>query len=257
MAARLHTAATSGPQILSMLHLQDQWARFLPWAEYAHSFLFQVSPHSSVSSGINLNLPCSHGTLVPLMSLLFIPGCRKAKRPGLRFRSTCPSIHHCKQQTDKHRRTLTFQPGQRLWLSTRDIHLQDSLRKTQPLLHWLIQDPSTPHPHHLPVAVAPTLTYMSHFSCLPAQALQHLPDPGVLRRPDTPSCGGGWGTSLRRLCPSEFQAPTRDPVLPGELGKIHGIKAGSWSSNYGFRRDLSNGSTSLGVKGGTEVQHQT
>ncbi|KAI2656629.1 Transposon Tf2-9 polyprotein [Labeo rohita] len=86
---------------------QDCWSQYLPWAEYAQNSLCQESTVSHHSSAYSVN---SH---------LYSHGRRAVWR-------------HKENADARHLDTLTYHPGDQVWLSTRDIRLCLPCKKLSP-----------------------------------------------------------------------------------------------------------------------------
>uniref|UniRef100_A0A8C9T6V6 Gypsy retrotransposon integrase-like protein 1 n=5 Tax=Scleropages formosus TaxID=113540 RepID=A0A8C9T6V6_SCLFO len=113
---------------------QADWSRYLPWAEYAQNSL--------VHSSTNLTpFQCVLGYQPPLFPwTMETSGLPAVDDWYKRSESVWESAHVClqevvsnqKEKADKRRRTVLYQPGQRVWLSTQDLKLHLPSRKLAP-----------------------------------------------------------------------------------------------------------------------------
>lgn len=95
------------------LDRQGEWARFLPWAEYAQNSL----RHSSTGSTPFQCVLSFQPALAP-----WTPGQTKAPAVDEWFQI---AVHCQKEQADHHRNeTPVFHPGDRIWFSTRNLLLR-------------------------------------------------------------------------------------------------------------------------------------
>ena len=114
---------------------QGDWCRFLPWAEYAQNSL----KHSS--SGLT-PFQCFLGFQPPLFpwnpSSTEVPAVEEWYTRSNDVWSSANvhlqrAIKRHKEAADRHRREApTYHPGQRVWLSTKDINLRQPCRKLGP-----------------------------------------------------------------------------------------------------------------------------
>ncbi|KAI4881834.1 hypothetical protein NFI96_012615 [Prochilodus magdalenae] len=114
---------------------QHDWSRFLPWAEYAQNSL------TSASTGLT-PFQCVLGYQPPLFPWSGEPSEVPAvddwmRRSEQTWRSAHVrlqrAVHRQKLHADRRRRPApAFRPGQRVWLSTRDLRLKLPSRKLTP-----------------------------------------------------------------------------------------------------------------------------
>ena len=114
---------------------QNDWCRFLPWAEYAQNSL----KHSS--SGLT-PFQCFLGFQPPLFPWnpcsTEVPAVEEWYSSSRNVWSSANvhlqrAVKRHKKAADRHRREApAYRPGQRVWLSTRDINLRQQCRKLGP-----------------------------------------------------------------------------------------------------------------------------
>lgn len=166
---------------------QYEWSRYLPWAEYAQNSLINSSTGMTPFC-------CMLGYQPPLFPWSGEPS------EVLSVDSLSRAIRRQKIQADRHRRpTPILHPGQRVWLSTRDLQLRLPCRKLSP--RYVGPFPRQNKSCHLQTQTACLLSYFSHFSYFPSKTGLSWERRGVVKQSTTPThqtwwCGGilGQGT---------------------------------------------------------------
>ncbi len=158
---------------------QNSWNQFLGWAEYAQNSLRQ-SRDSLPSSAYSVSsLPCFHGQGNHPTSLRSITGSE----------GVWDAAHHQLQQVVRRQRMAAdvrrsaspeYQPGQRVWLSTRDIKLHLPSRKLSPRFvgPFTILERINPVTYKLQLPTHYKIHPTFHVSLLEPFSLSVSPEPG-------------------------------------------------------------------------------
>ncbi len=176
---------------------QADWSRYLLWAEYAQNSLRKPS------TGI-IPFQCVLGFQTPLFQWSGEPSDLPAVNSWLqRSEETWNDAHvhlqravrRTREQANRHRRANpNYQPGQWVWLSTRDIRLRLPCKKLNPRYvgpFKIIRQIT----RFIQVSLTCSLPYLTHLSCLFAEARWWSERSGGPRRgwwPEGPSHHHWW-----------------------------------------------------------------
>ncbi len=146
---------------------QDSWSQFLPWAEYAQNCLRQfttgLTPFQCILGYQPPLLPWPGDPLeVPAVNHWFQQSKRVWDSAHVHLQQ---AVRRQKRQADTQRTpTPLYQPGQKVWLSTWDIHLCLTCHESS--VHRSIHCAEATQRGHLQAQPSSSISHLTIFPCV-------------------------------------------------------------------------------------------